>query len=259
MGYMDGYEVFSHQYDAAASAAAGVGGFLLVFVLLFYLLTFGLSIAVYVLQSLGMYTIAKNRGIHNPWLAWVPVGNVWVLGSISDQYQYVAKGNVRNRRKVLLGLNIAIIVAAVLMFVMAFAMGVSVGLSEDISSAAGAAVGASLAGLILLYLAMFVIALVHVVFMYIALYDLYASCEPGNATLYLVLSILFNITMAIFVFICRKKDQGMPPRRKTVAEESVPVQPETYVAEETSEPIAEPDDFEEDSEEEVPAEEPTVE
>lgn len=219
MGYMDGYEAFSHQYDAAASAAAGIGGFFLVFVLLIYLVTFGLSIASYVLNSLGMYTIAKRRGIHNPWLAWVPVGNVWLLGSISDQYQYVAKGNVRNRRKVLLGLNIAVAVGSVLVLVMAFAAGVSIGLSEGSSSAAtGAAVGASFAGIVLLELAMIVVALVQVVFTYIALYDLYASCEPGNAVLYLILSIIIQITMPIFVFICRKKDQGMPPRRKAVTE-----------------------------------------
>lgn len=220
MGYMGGYEAFSYQYDGAASAVAGVGSFFLVFVLLIYLVTFGLSIASYVLNSLGMYTIAKRRGIHNPWLAWVPVGNVWLLGSISDQYQYVAKGNVRKRRKVLLGLNIAVAVGAVLVLVMAFAAGVSVGLSKGASGAAtGAAVGAAFAGIVLLELAMIIIALVQMVFMYIALYDLYASCEPGNAVLYLILSIIIQITMPVFVFICRKKDQGMPPRRKAVTEQ----------------------------------------
>ena len=34
-----------------------------------------------------------------------------------------------------------------------------------------------------------------------------------TVVLYLVLSIFFNITMPIFLFICRNKDEGMPPRK----------------------------------------------
>ena len=55
--------------------------------MIYNVLMFGLSIAAYVLQALGLYTIAKRRGISNPWLAWVPVAWVWVLGSISDQFR----------------------------------------------------------------------------------------------------------------------------------------------------------------------------
>lgn len=47
-------------------------------------------------------------------------------------------------------------------------------------------------------------------FQYIALYRIYKSCDPKNTTLFLVLSILFNITMPFFLFACRKKDLGMP-------------------------------------------------
>lgn len=234
MGYMGGYEDFYHQYDAAASAVAGFGAFVFGVLLLIYLFTIGLSIATYVLNSLGMYAIAKRRGIHNPWLAWVPVGNVWVLGSISDQYQYVAKGKVRNRRKVLLGLYIAIVAATVLLFVMAFVTGIRIGLSEGNTAAIGAAAGGYFAGAILFYFAMIVLALVQTVFAYIALYDLYASCEPGNATLYLVLSILFNITIALFTFICRKKDLGMPPRKQPE-----PAQPVYQPVVEPAEPVVE--------------------
>ena len=56
----------------------------------------------YIFQGLTLSTVARRRGINNPWLAWVPVGNVWMLGCISDQYRYVAKGQVKNRRKTML-------------------------------------------------------------------------------------------------------------------------------------------------------------
>ena len=56
---------------------------------IFYLLcifaAWGIGIGAYVLWSLGVYTIAKRRGIRKPWLSWIPVGNLWILGSISDQ------------------------------------------------------------------------------------------------------------------------------------------------------------------------------
>ena len=71
--------------------------------------TNGLGIVVYVLQALALYTIAQRRGIKKAWLAWIPLVNVWILGSLSDQYQYVVKRQVKNKRKILLGLNIAIL------------------------------------------------------------------------------------------------------------------------------------------------------
>ena len=62
------------------------------------------TLAMYVLESVGLYTIACRRGLKNPWMAWVPFLNYWLLGSISDQYRYVVKGQFRNSRIVLLAL-----------------------------------------------------------------------------------------------------------------------------------------------------------
>ena len=78
-----------------------------------------IGIAAYVLQSLGLYTIANRRGISNPWLAWLPVGNMWILGSIADQYQYAANHKVRNRRNALLTMTV-ILLALCCIFVMIF-------------------------------------------------------------------------------------------------------------------------------------------
>ena len=43
-----------------------------------------ISVAIYVFTALSMHTIAQKRGIACPWLAWIPVANLWVLGSVSD-------------------------------------------------------------------------------------------------------------------------------------------------------------------------------
>ena len=65
-----------------------------------------ISLAAYVFSSLAIYTIAQRRGIRHAWMAWIPMLNVWILGSISDQYRYVVKGQIKSKRKVLLALNI---------------------------------------------------------------------------------------------------------------------------------------------------------
>ena len=246
------YGDYSSVEPAVNSAFAGIGGFLLVFVLLFYLIMIGFGVAAYVLNALGMYTTAKRRGIRNPWLSWIPVADVWILGSISDQYQYVAKGKVRNRRKVLLGLYIALFVLLILILAASLIFAVSDlnGLDSDMLF------GSALAVILLCYLAMLVVCVVVSVFAYIAYYDYFASCDPGSAVLYLVLGIFIPVTLPFFVFFNRKKDLGMPPRKQEhpAAIEVEPVE-EDPAEEETPVAVENPIEEEPSAEEENPAEE----
>lgn len=229
------------MYDIYPDMDMGFGGdeafgvtFLLIY--LFYFLIIGLvSLATYVLTSWGAYSIAKRRGIRNPWMAWIPVGNVWILGCISDQYRYVARGQVKNKRKALLVLNILLYIALILFFVLFFVFIFSF-FDSTLSGALGStcqinspetvienSVGTIL-GMVFVYLVMLGVSIATAILRYMALYDLYASCDPSNKVLYLILNIFVSITLPIFIFICRDKDLGMPPKK---AEEPVaPVQPE---------------------------------
>ena len=174
------------------------------------------SLAVYVFTALGLYTLAQRRGLRNPWLAWIPVADVWILGSLSDQYRYVVRGQVRSKRKVLLTLSIisavmgvvmaVVIVAAVIRCVFSFQTGASE--TEILNSVMG-----SLIGVLALCVPLAGVAIAAAVLRFMALYDIYTSCDPANNTVYLVLSILFSFTQAIFLFLCRNRDDGMPPRR----------------------------------------------
>lgn len=220
---------------------AGVLGVFLVIYVLVILFSLAWSMAAYALHSFGLYTIASRRGIHHSWLAWVPVGNLWLLGSISDQYQYVTKGKINNRRKVMLALSIIIFVAY---FALLFGLLINVVLGGDVGDGIAIALGA---------LAMFVLAIVLAVFQWMCYYDLFSSCQPGNAVLYLVLSILFGATLPFFVFFSRKKDLGMPPRKNPAGEvipeapaEEVPVEEApAESAEPVEEGFAQPEEFEE--------------
>lgn len=186
-----------------------------------------ISLAVYVFTALGLYTLAQRRGLRNPWLAWIPVANVWILGSLSDQYRYVVRGQVRSKRKVLLTLNIisavmglvmtVVIVAAVVRWVFSFQAGASE--TEIVNAILG-----SVMGVLALCVPWAGVAIASAVLSYMALYDIYTSCDPANNTVYLVLSILFSFTQAIFLFLCRNRDDGMPPRRDAQPQYRPPVQ-----------------------------------
>lgn len=187
-------------------------------VALAYLVTY------YVLQSLSTYTIAKRRGIHHPWLAWIPVANMWTLGSISDQYQYVAKGKVRNRRKILLGLSIAAVAVYVAFYAAEIALAFSAAFSDEVAMMDETAFVLVLLGF---WLVVMVLLIVLAIFQWLAFFDLFESCKPDKAPLYLILSILLGVTLPFFVFSCRKKDLGMPPRKAQLPEQpAAPAEPE---------------------------------
>ena len=172
-------------------------------------------IAAYVLTSMAIYTVARRRGLNNPWLAWIPVINWWLLGSLSDQYQYVVKGKNTSRRKWLLVLNILKNLLVAGFFVYAIAI-----VGSALKNGPFGMFGRGAADLLapVLTLLSFALPFVSIVIAlciirYIALYDVYRSLDPSNAVLYLVLSILFSPTEPFFLFFNREKELGMPPRK----------------------------------------------
>lgn len=180
-----------------------------------------LSIASYVLTALALYTIARRRGLKRPWLAWIPVADCWLLGSLSDQYHYVVKGEHKSKRKILLFFRILITIMWVSL------IGLLVNLCFH-------AVGNVFWGtpsdnwifqilhqalnLLVVCLPLIGISIAYAVFRYMALYDIYKSLDPANCVLFLVLSILFGVTEPFFLFFSRNKDGGMPPRKQPVQE-----------------------------------------
>ena len=255
----------------------GLGAGVAAFYTVYSLVVSSLGIAAYVLRALGLYSIAKRRGINHPWMSWVPVLDLWVLGCISDQYQYVVKGKNKNKRKWMLGLSIAMGV-----FMAAFWVVYVVMLVRLITGAVGGYMSESamleqmfgfLGGVVGLCLPLVGVSIALTVLRYMALYDLYRSVDPNNSVLYLVLSILVSISEPFFIFFNRKKDLGMPPRkprmRDRVAEESdgqevpvyeaEPVPVDTFAGEEDFAPAEEPVPAEEPAKEIPVAEEPAEE
>lgn len=239
----------SYGLDPAESVASIV--FLVVYFGI-YLLMFAFSILSYVLSSRGAQVIAKRRGIHHSWLAWIPLGNVWLLGSISDQYQYVVKGRIRNRRKLLLILSLVIVLAVAPLY--AFGLGCFGAEMDGLTDPTFAQIGTILLFVFGVILLLSAITIVYSIFLYMAYYDLFASCEPKNAVVYLLLSIFVSVTMPFLIFACRKKDGGMPARKDAQPEPQIPAPVEAPVEPAPAETVPT-----EEITPEAPAEEPVPE
>lgn len=195
------------------------------------LISLALWFVLYIFLSLSLYTLAKRRGILHPGLAWVPVcGARWIMGSLADQYVYFAEGKVKYQRRLLLWLEVGMYVLLGLFF------GLMGGMVAGAVIDNGSQVAAMAVWMLLGYFLLLAEAIVFAVFQYIALHKIYKSCDPKNTTLFLVLSILFNITMPFFLFACRKKDLGMP---QPEAPEGEPAEEPTQLPE-AQEPEEEP-------------------
>ena len=195
------------------------------------------GIATYVLSSLAIYTIAKRRGLNKPWLAWIPVVNCWLLGSLSDQYRYVVKDENKSKRKSLLILSILTMVLSLTICVLSVVIMVQAisGATSGVSDAyLLETIMGPLVGVLGLCLPLIGIAIAYAIIYYMALYDVYKSLDPSNCVLFLVLSILFSVTEPFFLFFNRNKDLGMPPRKEEPA--YIPEQPQWVPQEPAQEP-----------------------
>ena len=172
-----------------------------------------ISIVMYVFQAIGLHIIARRRGIKRPWLAWIPLGEYWIIGSISDDYRLLRKGQLHNRRVlVLVLLGVSTIVSLLISLQQYEALyslwerkdQISIYELETLLSQLPSGTGSGL-----LDLALSAAEITGLVFYYICLHDLYASCRPGQKVVFLVLSIIFGMTIPFFIFACRYCDQGM--------------------------------------------------
>ena len=173
------------------------------------------KLVIWVFRSLALYTISKRRGLKNPWLAWIPVGSKWIIGSVSDQYQYLTQGKNRNRRKILLILSLTAMLLGWISAGWSISRVLSVFFTygQHIPQGAVAEVLLPMTGTMLLGVASSGVGVAAYVFRQISMYDLYRSCDPKNAVPYLVFSILFGVLEPVFLMILRKRDDGMPPRK----------------------------------------------
>ncbi|MDO9493285.1 DUF4190 domain-containing protein [Acetobacterium sp.] len=137
-----------------------------------------IGLVCYVFNSLGLYTMAKNRNIDNPWLAWIPLASNYLMGELINDDVSISTWHIPYAKLFLPLIGLAI---SIVMMILSFIPYL------------GAFVG------ILLSLALSF-------YYYTAQFWLYSIYDKDHRVLYLVLSIIFPFLGPIFVFIIRNRD-----------------------------------------------------
>ena len=164
---------------------------------IFYLAVLGLGLASYILSSLALYTMAKRRRISKPWLSWIPVANLWIIGCLTDDYDDLKTGIKRKWRSVLLTLSIIVIGSVIVMYIpiLLFA------LSLDQYYYAISTLFLILSYILTLIL--MVAAITLEVVTDICLFKIFEWAKPEKAVKYLLLSLLIPLAEAICLMKCK--------------------------------------------------------
>lgn len=174
-----------------------------------------IGIAIYLLESISVYKMAKSAEIKNPWLAFIPVANDWVFGTLAEKYK--KKNGTKSAR-----FGIILPVLEGIVFIESIALTIFTVISvKEITGYALDAVNTSaemapeqfmsLIPVIILYFALMAVAIAYAVVFFIALWRVYSSFDKSNATLYIVLSVVFTISVPIILFIIRNRKPEFDP------------------------------------------------
>lgn len=174
-----------------------------------------IGIAIYLLESISVYKMAKSAEVKNPWLAFIPVANDWVFGTLAEKYK--KKNGTKSAR-----FGIILPVLEGIVFIESIALTIFTVISiKEITGYALDAVNTSaemapeqfmsLIPVIILYFALMAVAIAYAVVFFIALWRVYSSFDKSNATLYIVLSVVFTISVPIILFIIRNRKPEFDP------------------------------------------------
>lgn len=198
-------EIYTTDVYAGETLALGV----VAVMLLIYLLVFGIAVANYIMNSLGLYKIAERRQIPNPWMAWLPFTNDWLVGSIADDYDG-RNGIKRKWRVVLLTLSILVVGGIVVMYVGMF---ISVFVFAFRFAYTEPAVSDILGLVIFLYVSLFAVMFVAIAqsfFKVICIYKIFESTVPEKSVKYMLIYLLVPLGTGISLMLCRKKGYPFP-------------------------------------------------
>ena len=164
------------------------------------------ALALYLLEAVGLYGMAKKAGFSSPWRSFIPFANTFLFGKIAEKYKRRDGKPSAKFGGLLLAFEIlsAVFAIAVFAFVInAFSVIFAHMLTD---SEITVAIGYSFVPVIIFFLVFTVAAIAYAVMYYVALWRIFAAFDYHNATVYLVLSIVFSFLGPIFLFVLRNKE-----------------------------------------------------
>lgn len=199
---------FAIDFDALGISRAAYSAFLIAFAA-YSAVFLAVALALYILRAVGIYKMALNAGIKQPWIAFVPVANAYTFGLIAEKNN---RKNTTEKTKfsvVLLTLRIigtVFFVAAAVTFVIATSKILTFAYTayENDTKLSLEALG-SIVLPIVLFAVFTLVTLAFIIIRYIALWRIYNAYDSSNAAAYTVVSVLFNFTDPIFLFILRNR------------------------------------------------------
>lgn len=180
-------------------AAVGVIG--VVIMLVFYLAMLAFSVTVYILNGIGLMKMAKSCGLPHPWMGFVPFASTYLLGQLAEQNPAPGKKSWPWRHIALIG-EIVIAALAVAMCLFMFAdMFAVITEGGDFTEYDALAMYGSLFGMMM---PLYLLSTAYSIVVYIIYWKIFSLFAPDLAVIFLVLTILFNIT-PILIFILRNR------------------------------------------------------
>ena len=162
---------------------------------IFFIVVGGLCLADYILSALGLMRLARRRGIPNPWLSWIPVANIWLAGSLVDEYD-LRQGKITRWRTALTALMALTLVLIVLYIVELLKMAI---IADDTYYAEN--LGLALRALVIA-IAMAGASTATKGCTMVCLYKVYESTVPEKALKYFLISLLVPLGQPICLYRC---------------------------------------------------------
>lgn len=178
-------------------------------VLVLYLVLFAFLIATYVLQSLALHTLARRRGIANPWLAWLPFGNYWITGSLARDYD--KQNNIKRRwDKTLLILSIVFSATYALIYVGLMVGAIITAMNVNAATMTEEAAISMVLGVFAAFIPTMMVAAALQIINYICFFKIFESTVTEKALKYFLLTLFVPFAQPICLFLCRNKGYAHP-------------------------------------------------
>ena len=150
--------------------------------------------------------MAKACHLPRPYLAWIPVANAYLIGQMAECGASRGGKKCMAYRKILLGLQLAVVGIAVVMIFLVIIVAVMAAVSESTASSAMFVIL-----LVMAYLALMGVSIAYTVFCYIAYWQIFRLFDENNAVIYLVVSILFSVASPFIFLILSRKTPALDP------------------------------------------------
>lgn len=169
-----------------------------------------IGIALFVLNGIGLYDMAKKMNLSNPWISFIPFANVFALGRIAERY--VKREGTKSAKfsVILLGfyivqfISIIIFIAFTVFALISLIAKAEMVINDDSSMALS--MFNVVIPVIIFYFILLAVAVTYNVIYYVAYWRVMSIFCNENATLFTVLSVLFSFLAPIFIFVNRNRE-----------------------------------------------------